>query len=87
MGGAEKFTGPNTATHRLQIPVMNGRDTTETHFYTEGGNEYMEMAGLLYVSGTNVKPLDAGQSSKELRCKQMGMLNGLRSRKRQQRKR
>ncbi|GLV65981.1 penicillin-binding protein [Bacillus mycoides] len=59
-----KITGPNTATHQLQIPVMNGRDTTETYFYTEGGNEYMEMAGLLYVSGTNVKPLDAGQSSK-----------------------
>ncbi|PEL86161.1 serine hydrolase domain-containing protein [Bacillus wiedmannii] len=59
-----KITGPNTAAHQLQIPVMNGRDTTETHFYTEGGNEYMEMAGLLYVSGNNVKPLDAGQSSK-----------------------
>ncbi|MCU5096944.1 serine hydrolase domain-containing protein [Bacillus wiedmannii] len=59
-----KITGPNTAAHQLQIPVMNGRDTTETHFYTEGGNEYMEMAGLLYVSGNNVKPLDAGRSSK-----------------------
>lgn len=59
-----KITGPNTAAHQFQIPVMNGRDTTETHFYTEGGNEYMEMAGLLYVSGNNVKPLDAGQSSK-----------------------
>ncbi|MGY1465412.1 serine hydrolase domain-containing protein (plasmid) [Bacillus toyonensis] len=59
-----KITGPNTATHQLQIPVMNGRDTTETHFYTEGGNEYMEMAGLLYVSGTNVKPLEASQSTK-----------------------
>ncbi|PEC10555.1 serine hydrolase [Bacillus toyonensis] len=59
-----KITGPNTATHQLQIPVMNGRDTTEMHFYTEGGNEYMEMAGLLYVSGTNVKPLDASQSTK-----------------------
>ncbi|MEI4800854.1 serine hydrolase domain-containing protein [Bacillus sp. FJAT-51639] len=59
-----KITGPNTAAHQLQIPVMNGRDTTETHFYTEGGNEYMEMIGLLYVSESNVKPLDAGQSSK-----------------------
>ncbi|MED3397766.1 serine hydrolase domain-containing protein [Bacillus wiedmannii] len=59
-----KITGPNTATHQLQIPVMNGRDTTETHFYTEGGNEYMEMAGLLYVSGTNVKPLEATRSTK-----------------------
>ncbi len=59
-----KITGPNTAAHQLQIPVMNGRDTTETHFYTEGGREYMEMAGLLYVSGSSVKPLDAGQSSK-----------------------
>ncbi|MBK3493699.1 beta-lactamase family protein [Viridibacillus sp. YIM B01967] len=59
-----KITGPDTAAHQLQIPVMNGRDTTKTHFYTEGGNEFMEMAGLLYVSGTNVKPLDVGQSSK-----------------------
>ncbi|OPD56703.1 hypothetical protein BVG01_22975 [Bacillus anthracis] len=34
---------------------MNGRDTTETHFYTEGGNEYMEMVELLYVSESNIK--------------------------------
>jgi len=59
-----KITGPNTAAHQLQIPVMTGRDTTESRFYTEGGNEYMEISGLLYVSGTNVKPLDASQSSK-----------------------
>ncbi|MFJ7913992.1 MULTISPECIES: serine hydrolase domain-containing protein [unclassified Lysinibacillus] len=59
-----KITGPNTAAHQLQIPVMTGRDTTESRFYTEGGNEYMEMSGLLYVSGTSVKPLDASQSSK-----------------------
>ncbi|MBL3199715.1 serine hydrolase, partial [Klebsiella pneumoniae] len=55
-----KITGPNTAVHQIQVPVMNGRDTTETHFYTEGGNEYMEMAGLLYVSESNVKPIDVG---------------------------
>ncbi|PFZ50541.1 serine hydrolase [Bacillus wiedmannii] len=59
-----KITGPNTAAHQLQIPVMKGRDTTEAHFYKESGNEYMEMGGFLYVSGSNVKPLDAGQSSK-----------------------
>ncbi|MFJ6268179.1 serine hydrolase domain-containing protein [Lysinibacillus xylanilyticus] len=59
-----KITGPNTAAHQLQIPVMTGRDTTEARFYTEGGNEYMEMSGLLYVSGSNIKPLDIGQSSK-----------------------
>ncbi|MFJ7887774.1 serine hydrolase domain-containing protein [Lysinibacillus xylanilyticus] len=59
-----KITGPKTAAHQLQIPVMTGRDTTESRFYTEGGNEYMEISGLLYVSGTNVKPLDASQSSK-----------------------
>ncbi|MFJ6208630.1 serine hydrolase domain-containing protein [Lysinibacillus sp. NPDC092081] len=59
-----KITGPNTAAHQLQIPVMTGRDTTESRFYTEGGNEYMEMSGLLYVSGSNIKPLDIGQSSK-----------------------
>ncbi|MGE7930745.1 serine hydrolase, partial [Lysinibacillus xylanilyticus] len=59
-----KITGPNTAAHQLQIPVMTGRDTTESRFYTEGGNEYMEMSGLLYVSGSNIKPLDIGQPSK-----------------------
>ncbi|KPN96298.1 serine hydrolase [Lysinibacillus sp. ZYM-1] len=59
-----KITGPNTAAHQLQIPVMAGRDTTESRFYTEDGNEYMEMAGMLYVSGSNLKSLDAGQSSK-----------------------
>ncbi|MFC9541866.1 serine hydrolase domain-containing protein [Lysinibacillus sp. NPDC056959] len=59
-----KITGPNSAAHQLQIPGMTGRDTTESLFYTEGGNEYMEMSGLLYVSETNVKPLDASKSSK-----------------------
>ncbi|MEB7454572.1 serine hydrolase domain-containing protein [Lysinibacillus sp. fkY74-1] len=59
-----KITGPNTAAHQLQIPVMAGRDTTESRFYTEGGNEYMEMSGLIYVSGSNLKSLHAGQSSK-----------------------
>ncbi|WP_235439969.1 hypothetical protein [Paenibacillus sp. DMB20] len=43
---------------------MDGRDTKEARFYTEHGNEYMEMATFLYVSESNVKPLDAGQSSK-----------------------
>ena len=59
-----KITGPNTAAHQLQIPVMTGRDTTQARFYTESGNEYMEMAGLLYVSGSNLKSLDASQPSK-----------------------
>ncbi|UZM97510.1 hypothetical protein OL548_20400 [Lysinibacillus sp. MHQ-1] len=44
--------------------MMAGRDTTESRFYTEGGNEYMEMSGLIYVSGSNLKSLHAGQSSK-----------------------
>ena len=60
----KKITGPNSATHQIQIPVINGRDTTEAHFYTENGNEYMEMASFLYVSESNVKSLDAGQLSK-----------------------
>ncbi|MFC9539926.1 serine hydrolase domain-containing protein [Lysinibacillus sp. NPDC056959] len=59
-----KITGPNTAMHQLQIPVAGGRDTTEARFYTEGGDEYIEMSGFVYVSESNVKPLDAGQSSK-----------------------
>jgi len=59
-----KITGPNSAAHQLQIPVMTGRDTTEARFYTEGSDEYMEMSGFLYVSESNVKALDAGQSSK-----------------------
>ncbi|MFI8710296.1 serine hydrolase domain-containing protein [Bacillus sp. NPDC077411] len=60
----KKIIGPNTATHQLQIPVMDGRDTKEARFYTEDGNEYMEMANSLYVSESNVKPLDTSQSSK-----------------------
>ncbi|MDD1370700.1 serine hydrolase, partial [Bacillus sp. MHSD17] len=60
----KKIIGPNTATHHIQIPVMDGRDTKEAHFYIEDGNEYMEMASFLYVSESNVKPLDAGQLSK-----------------------
>ena len=44
--GTAKITGPNTATHQIQIPVMNGRDTKEAHFYTEDGTEYMEMASF-----------------------------------------
>ncbi|MBD8074715.1 serine hydrolase domain-containing protein [Bacillus thuringiensis] len=60
----KKITGPNTATHQIQIPVMNGRDTKEAHFYIEDGNEYMKMASFLYVSESNVKSLDAGQLSK-----------------------
>ena len=59
-----KITGPNEAAHQLQIPVMNGRDTTESRFYTESDKEYMEMSGLLYVSGTNLKPLEEVQSFK-----------------------
>ncbi|OXS68534.1 serine hydrolase [Lysinibacillus sp. KCTC 33748] len=62
--GSQKITGPNTAMHQLQIPGMFGRDTSEARFYTEGGDEYMEMSGYLYVSESNVKPLDASQSSK-----------------------
>ena len=61
---SKQIIGPNTAKHQLQIPVMGGRDTAEARFYTEDGNEYMEMAGFLYVSESKVKPLDAGQSSK-----------------------
>ncbi|SDG16679.1 CubicO group peptidase, beta-lactamase class C family [Paenibacillus sp. cl6col] len=60
---SKQITGPNTAKHQIQIPVMDGRDTKEAHFYTESGNEYMEMADFLYVSESNVKPLDTDQSS------------------------
>jgi len=67
MGGyweSLKIIGPNTAMHQLQIPVAGGRDTTEARFYTEGGDEYLEMSGSLFVSESNVKPLDTVQSSK-----------------------
>ena len=43
--GTQKITYPNT--RRInQIPVMNGRDTKEAHFYTEDGTEYMEMSSF-----------------------------------------
>ncbi|SCW47222.1 CubicO group peptidase, beta-lactamase class C family [Paenibacillus tianmuensis] len=60
----KKITGPNTAAHQIQIPVLAGRETSEARFYTEGGHEYMEEAGMLFVNESNVKPLPAGKSSK-----------------------
>ncbi|MDR0269777.1 serine hydrolase domain-containing protein, partial [Paenibacillus sp.] len=60
----KKITGPNTAAHEIQIPVLAGRDTSEARFYTEGGDEYMEESEMLFVNESNVKPLPTGQSSK-----------------------
>lgn len=60
----KKITGPNTAAHQIQIPVLAGRDTSEARFYTEGGHEYMEESEMLFMNESNVKPLPASRSSK-----------------------
>jgi len=62
--GDKKITGPNTAASELNIPgMLGGRDLAESRFFTQDGVEYMEEAGKLYISGTNVNPLYAGKSS------------------------
>ncbi|KKO55438.1 serine hydrolase domain-containing protein [Paenibacillus sp. DMB20] len=59
-----KITGPNTATSQIQIPGLEGRDTTEVQFYTEDGIDYMKANAYLLVSEANVKPIYAGNQSK-----------------------
>lgn len=61
--GDKKITGPDTAVSQHQIPAMGGRDTFELRFNKEGGTEYLEAAGILYISGDKVKPLHNGKKS------------------------
>lgn len=59
----KRITEPNTAISELQIPGTNGRDLTGYTFYTEGGVEYLDAAGSVYVSEDAVKPIYAGKKS------------------------
>lgn len=55
--------GPDSASNRVQIPGMNGRDTMEYNFITNGGIEYLDSMGILYVSEDTLKPLNHGSKS------------------------
>lgn len=59
----KKITGPNTAISDLQIPAMNGRDTSDYNFFTQDGTEYLEAAGSLFVNEDAVKPIYPGKKS------------------------
>ncbi|HEY4391943.1 MAG TPA: serine hydrolase domain-containing protein [Paenibacillus sp.] len=59
-----KITGANEALNMLNIPTLMGRDTSDFHFFTEGGVEYLQAAGSLFVSQDNVTPLYTGNKSK-----------------------
>jgi len=61
---ASKITGANEALGVLNIPTLMGRDTNDFHFFTEGGVEYLEAAGSLFVSQDGVTPLYIGEKSK-----------------------
>jgi hypothetical protein len=61
---ANKITGANEALNLLNIPTLMGRDTSDLHFFTDDGVEYLEAAGSLFVSQDNVKPLYVGKKSK-----------------------
>ncbi|WP_169089132.1 serine hydrolase domain-containing protein [Paenibacillus sp. PL91] len=59
----KKIIGPNAAFSDLQIPAMNGRDTSDYNFFTQDGTEYLEVAGNLFVHEDAVKPVYPGQKS------------------------
>lgn len=59
----KQITGPNSAASRLQIPAMGGRDLAAYRFYRQAGAEYLESAGIRYISEDAVKPLHPGKQS------------------------
>jgi len=59
----KKITGPNTATSEIQIPGVDGLDTTETHFYKKDGIEYMKINAYSFVSEAKVKGIYVGNHS------------------------
>lgn len=59
-----KIAGPDLALSLHQAPGTGSRDTSDLHFYTKQGAEYIEAAGSLYISEDEIKPLYRGKKSK-----------------------
>ncbi|MGG4033208.1 serine hydrolase [Paenibacillus cisolokensis] len=58
-----QLTGPDSAASNVQIPGMSGRDIMEFSFANQGGTEYVEAGGSIFVHEKAVKPLYAGKKS------------------------
>ncbi|WP_338554656.1 serine hydrolase domain-containing protein [Paenibacillus sp. KS-LC4] len=58
-----KIVDENTAVNVAEIPVMNGRDAFDLHFYTLQKKEYLEIAGSSFIREDAIEPLFSGKSS------------------------
>ncbi|MNJ40037.1 hypothetical protein D3C77_349220 [compost metagenome] len=58
-----KMIDADSAVSELQVPSISGRDTMDYNFYIQGGQEYLEIGGSLYVREEAVKPVYNGSRS------------------------
>lgn len=47
----------NRATSQIQIPNLEGRDTTDSRFYKKDGREYMQQSEFICMSENSITPL------------------------------
>ncbi|MFR9710315.1 serine hydrolase domain-containing protein [Paenibacillus sp. MB22_1] len=59
----KQITGPDTLMGKHQVPTTGSRDSAEYRFFTQGGSEYLEAAGSLYLSGDQIQELYPGKKS------------------------
>ncbi|MBW4839030.1 MAG: beta-lactamase family protein [Paenibacillaceae bacterium] len=59
----KQITGPDSLMGKHQVPGTGSRDSAEFRFFTQGGSEYLESAGSLYLSVDQIKELYAGKKS------------------------
>lgn len=55
-----KIVDENNAVNVVQIPVMNGRDTTDYKFYKENNMEYLQMYNMTFVNKADIPPMNRG---------------------------
>lgn len=58
-----KIIDENNAVNMVQIPVMNGRDTTDYKFYKENNMEYLQMYNMTFVNKADVPPMNLGETT------------------------
>ncbi|CAM4295445.1 serine hydrolase domain-containing protein [Paenibacillus tarimensis] len=58
-----RIIGKNQAVNAVEIPVMNGRDVTDFSFFAEGGAEYLQADGRIYIGESAVKPISERAAS------------------------
>ncbi|ANY65598.1 serine hydrolase [Paenibacillus sp. BIHB 4019] len=58
-----KIMDANTAVNAAEIPVMDGRDAFDLHFYTLKNKEYLMIDGSSFIREDAIAPLFSGKSS------------------------